>query len=39
MSRVIRKMKDEKIIQTNGSNVVIINMQGLEDLAKGAYRL
>ncbi|MCA1743908.1 MAG: Crp/Fnr family transcriptional regulator [Desulfovibrionales bacterium] len=39
LSRVIRKMKDEKIIQTNGSKVVIINIQGLEDLAKGAYRL
>ncbi len=39
LSRVIRKMKDENIIQTNGSEVVIVDMQGLEDLAEGAYRL
>lgn len=39
LSRVIRKMKDENIIRTNGSEVIIIDMQGLEDLAEGAYRL
>lgn len=39
LSRVIRKMKDENIIRTNGSEVAIIDMHGLEDLAEGAYRL
>lgn len=39
LSRVIRRMKDEDLIRIKGSNVQLLDIQSLDDLARGGFKL
>lgn len=39
LSRVMRKMKEENLIRIDGSRVKLLDVQSLDDLARGGFRL